>query len=201
MNYIFPAMLVLSLVSAALTGRMAELSSSVIDGTESAAELLISLAAIMSFWSGIMEIAERSGAAKRFSLLLSPVFRAIFPRLKKEEYAMQAISMNVTANILGLGNAATPLGLEAMKRLQQINPDVTTASDEMVVFVVMNSAAMRIIPTTVAAIRGQYGSEDPMEIMVPTVLTTFCAMVTAVTVAKLGCRIYRWVGEKKCSQL
>ena len=97
--------------------------------------------------------------------------------------------MNITANVLGLGNAATPLGLEAMRRLQNINSNTEYASDEMIVFVVMNTAAMHIIPTTVATMRGQYGSADPMEIMPAAFLTSFLALVTAVTVAKIGNRL------------
>ncbi len=199
MNYILPIMFILSFISAAVTGRMEELSAAVISGGESATELLLNLVAVMCFWGGIMEVAEKSEITVLFSRFVSPILRLIFPKLKKEKYAMEAISMNVTANMLGLGNAATPLGLEAMRRLQEINGDTSSASDEMVVFVVMNTAAMRIVPTTVAAIRGQYGSAEPMSIMVPTILTTVSAMLIAVTVAKLGCKIMKKSGEKKCS--
>ena len=98
--------------------------------------------------------------------------------------------------MLGVGNAATPLGLEAMRRLQQINPDTSRASDEMVVFVVMNTAAMRIIPTTVATLRGQYGSAEPMSILLPTLLTTASALAVGLYVAKIGCLLKRRAGEK-----
>ena len=136
-----------------------------------------------------MEIAENAGITRAFSRILSPVLKLIFPRLKKEDYALEAVSMNITANVLGLGNAATPLGLEAMRRLQEINPDPLTASDEMVVFVVMNTAAMHIVPTTVATLRGQYGSQSPMAIMPASILTSFCALTIAVTCAKFGNRL------------
>lgn len=198
MNYILPAMFILSFISAAATGRMNELSAAVIEGGTSATQLLLNLVAMMCLWGGIMEIAEKSGITEIFSRLTSPVMKLIFPRLKKEKYALEAISMNVTANILGIGNAATPLGIEAMRRLQQINPDTKRASDEMVVFVVMNTAAMRLVPTTVATLRGQYGSAEPMSIMVPTLLTTLCSMVFAVAAAKIGCMISRRWSEKRC---
>ena len=136
-----------------------------------------------------MEIAESAGITRAFSRILSPVLKLIFPRLKKEDYALEAVSMNITANVLGLGNAATPLGLEAMRRLQEINTDPLTASDEMVVFVVMNTAAMHIVPTTVATLRGQYGSQSPMAIMPASILTSFCALTVAITCAKLGNRL------------
>ena len=136
-----------------------------------------------------MEIGDKAGLTAMFSKLMYPVVSLIFPKLKKEKYVLEAISMNITANVLGLGNAATPLGLEAMRRLQSINDNTVLASDEMVVFVVMNTAAMHIIPTTVATMRGQYGSADPMEIMPAAFLTSFCALATAMLVAKAGNRL------------
>ena len=189
MNYVFPVLLIISFIAAIATGRMDALSSAVIDGAGSAVELLIRLVSMLCLWGGIMEIAEQAGMTKFFARLMSPVVGMIFPRLRKEKYALEAISMNITANILGLGNAATPLGLEAMRRLQDINSSKTVASDEMIVFVVMNTAAMHIIPTTVATMRGQYGSENPMEIMPAAFLTSFCALAAAITVAKLGNRL------------
>ena len=138
-----------------------------------------------------MEIGEQAGLTAMYSRLMYPAVSLIFPKLRKEKYVLEAISMNITANILGLGNAATPLGLEAMRRLQTVNSNTAFASDEMVVFVVMNTAAMHIIPTTVATLRGQYGSSDPMEIMPAAFLTSFCALATAVAVAKIGNKMGR----------
>ena len=144
---------------------------------------------MLCLWGGIMEIGDRAGLTKLFSKVMYPVVGLIFPRLRKEKYVLEAISMNITANVLGLGNAATPLGLEAMRRLQSVNSNTEYASDEMIVFVVMNTAAMHIIPTTVATMRGQYGSIDPMEIMPAAFLTSFLALATAVAVAKIGNRL------------
>ena len=186
MNYVFPILLLLSFASAIITGKVDELSQSVISGAESAVTLLLRLVSMLCLWGGIMEIGEQAGLTALFSKMMYPVVSLIFPRLRKEKYVLEAISMNITANILGLGNAATPLGLEAMRRLQSVNSDTAFASDEMVVFVVMNTAAMHIIPTTVATMRGQYGSSDPMEIMPAAFLTSFCALTTAVLVAKIG---------------
>ena len=191
MNYVFPILLLLSFISAMVTGRMSELSSAVIDGAESAVHLLLRLVSMLCLWGGIMEIGDKAGLTRLFSKVMYPVVSLIFPRLRKEKYVLEAISMNITANVLGLGNAATPLGLEAMRRLQSVNTDTETASDEMVVFVVMNTAAMHIIPTTVATMRGQYGSENPMEIMPAAFLTSFFALAIAVAVAKIGNRIRR----------
>ncbi|MBR3817206.1 MAG: spore maturation protein A [Clostridia bacterium] len=198
MNLIFPAMVIISFASAIATGRMAELSAAVVTGGSAAVDLLLTLVAVMCFWGGVMEIAEQSGMTKGLSRLVSPLLRFIFPRLRKEKYILEAISLNVSANMLGLGNAATPLGIESMKRLQEINPDTARASDEMVVFVVMNTAAMRIIPTTVAALRGQYGSAEPMAILLPSLLTSASALAVGLTVARLGCLFKRRAGKKKC---
>lgn len=189
MNYVWPVMILFAFVSAIVTGSMSGLSAAVIQGGQDAVSLLLRLVAMLCLWGGIMEIAESAGITRAFSRILSPVLKLIFPRLKKEDYALEAVSMNVTANVLGLGNAATPLGLEAMRRLQEINTDPFTASDEMVVFVVMNTAAMHIVPTTVATLRGQYGSQSPMAIMPASILTSFCALTVAITCAKLGNRL------------
>lgn len=194
MNYVWPVLVIFAFISSIITGNMAALSQSVIQGGQDAVSLLLKLISMLCLWGGIMEIAEQSGVTKAFSKLLYPIMRLIFPKLKKEQYALEAISMNVTANILGLGNAATPLGLEAMRRLQLINADTAVASDEMVVFVVMNTAAMHIIPTTVATLRGQYGSKSPMEIMPAAILTSFCALFVAITTAKIGNRLRKRKG-------
>ena len=191
MNIIFPVLLIFAFISAIVTGRMNELSAAVIDGAEAAVQLHMRLISMLCLWGGIMEIGDRAGLTALFSKIMYPVVSLVFPRLRKDKYVLEAISMNITANVLGLGNAATPLGLEAMRRLQTVNSDTSVASDEMVVFVVMNTAAMHIIPTTVATMRGQYGSVSPMEIMPAAFLTSFCALMSAITVAKIGNRIYR----------
>lgn len=197
MNYVWPVLILFSFAASIITGNVGALSNAVIQGGQNAVELLLRLVAMLCLWGGIMEIAQQSGITAAVSKLLRPVLKLIFPRLKNEKYAMEAISMNITANVLGLGNAATPLGLEAMRRLQLINSDTMTASDEMIVFVVMNTAAMHIIPTTVATMRGQYGSQSPMEIMPASILTSFCALTVAILFAKLGNRLYKAKREGK----
>lgn len=193
MNHIWPLMIVISFVSSIITGRVPELSKAIIQGGQDAVELLIRLLSMLCLWGGVMEIAQQSGITKTLSRVMKPILKLIFPSLKKENYALEAISMNVTANVLGLGNAATPLGLESMRRLQQLNKNTEVASDEMVVFVVMNTAAMHIIPTTVATLRSQYGSENPMEIMPASILTSVCALGVGIAVAKIG----NYLGRRK----
>lgn len=185
MNKVWPILIIFSFIASIINGNMSELSLSVIEGGQNAVELLLRLVSMLCLWGGIMEIADKSGITKALSRFMSPIIKLIFPKLRNEPYIREAISMNITANVLGLGNAATPLGLEAMRRLQTINEYDNKASDEMVVFVVMNTAAMHIIPTTVATLRGQYGSKNPMEIMPASILTSFCALTIAITVAKI----------------
>lgn len=184
-------MILFSLFAGIVTGNVGALSSAVIEGGQNAVELLLRLVAMLCLWGGLMEIAEQSGATRAVSRFMKPVLKLIFPSLRHEDDVLDAISMNVTANVLGLGNAATPLGLEAMRRLQMISPYTDTASDEMVVFVVMNTAAMHIIPTTVATLRGQYGSKSPMEIMPASILTSACALTVAILAAKFGSRLHK----------
>lgn len=191
MNYIWALLIIISFVSSVINGKVSDFSQTLMQSGQDAVNLLLKLVAMLSLWGGIMEIAEQSGITKLLSKLILPILKLLFPSLKKEQYVLEAISMNITANILGLGNAATPLGLEAMRRLQEINNDKQIASDEMVIFVVMNTAAMHIIPTTVATLRTQYASKNPMEILPASLLTSACSLLIAVTVAKLGNKISR----------
>ncbi len=190
MNYVWFALICISFLCAITGSNMAEFSAAVTQSAANAVNLLLKLTGMLCLWGGIMEIAQQSQLTVYISRMMSPLLKPIFPRLNKNSPAMEYISMNVTANILGLGNAATPLGLEAMRRLQDENPSPATASAEMVVFVVMNTAAMRIIPTTVAMLRQQAGSQNPMEILPASVLTSFVALMTAILAAKLGNAFY-----------
>ena len=185
MNYIWGGMMFFSFVAAIFTNNMQPLSDSIITSAQDAIDLVIRLTGMMCLWGGIMKIAEKSGLAVAISKFLNPVFSRLYKNIDKNSKTAEAMSMNVTANLLGLGNAATPLGLEAMRRMQEANGDKTKATDDMVVFVVMNSAAMRIIPTTVATLRTQFGSENPMETMPATWLSTFLSLFAGVAVAKV----------------
>ena len=175
MNYVWVIIIIFSFFCAIATGNMSSLSASVISGGTEAVTLVLKLSGIICFWNGLMAIAEKSGLTQIISNLLKPVMKLLFPKLKDEE-AKNAISMNLTANLLGLGNAATPLGLEAMKRLQESSLNKDTATDEMVRFVVLNSAALHLVPTTVALLRHEFGSQNPMEILLPSIVTSFLSV-------------------------
>lgn len=175
MNYIWPLMLIFSFFCALTTGKLSSLSSAIITSGNDTISLLLKLAGIICLWNGLSAVAEKSGLTNKLCRLLSPALNLLFPSLK-DKRTKEAISMNITANLLGLGNAATPLGLEAIQRLQKNNPHPDKATNDMVRFVVINSAALRIIPTSIAMLRSEHGSEAPMEILLPALLTSVCAL-------------------------
>lgn len=185
MNYIWAGMMILAFLSAAWKGNMQALSNAIMAGASDAVSLCIKLLGALCLWGGLMEIAKASGLTKAVSRLMSPLLRLLFPRLKKDSPAMNAISMNITANLLGLGNAATPLGLTAMRSLQQENPNPAVATDEMVNFVVLNTAALHLVPTTIALLRQEYGAAVPMDIMPAAWLTSAAALCVGLTMAWL----------------
>lgn len=155
------------------------------NGISKAFELFITLAPIMCFWSGIMEICEKSGMTKIISRLLSPITGLLFGKTQKNSTAMKKISMNMSANMLGMGNAATPLGLSAMSELDRLNPTPEVASHAMCMFIVINTASIQLIPSSVIALRSQMGSTAPSDILVPTLITTLCAFMVGTMSAKL----------------
>jgi len=185
MNYIWAGMMILAFLSAAWKGNMQALSNAIMAGASDAVSLCIKLLGALCLWGGLMEIAKASGLTKAVSRLMSPLLRLLFPHLKKDSPAMNVISMNITANLLGLGNAATPLGLTAMRSLQQENPNPAVATDEMVNFVVLNTAALHLVPTTIALLRQEYGAAVPMDIMPAAWLTSAAALCVGLTMAWL----------------
>ncbi len=173
---------ILSTVFILINGNISEYTPIISDAADGAISLVISLAGIMAIWGGIMEIMERSGLTETVSKLLSFLLNTIFPKLKKDRYCKNAISMNMTANILGLGNAATPLGLEAMKRLKAAGGNSDTATDEMVTFVIINTASIQLIPATTAVLRASYGSTSPMSILPSVLAASVCSLVVGLIV-------------------
>ena len=185
MDYIWRGMILLSLVFGACNGRMQEVSDAVFSGAGQGVEVCIALLGAMCFWSGLMKIADRSGITIFIGRLCRPIIRVLFPTLGKNSPAAGAMSLNFAANILGLGNAATPLGLKAMKCLQAENPRKDVASDNMLMFVVINTASLQIIPTTVATLRVKYGSVNPLDIMPAVWIASIGALLVGVLLAKL----------------
>lgn len=185
MNYIWVGMIVLSFVCSAFTGRMEGLSQAVIDGAEKSITLVLSMAGLMCLWSGLMRIAEAGGMTRILSRAFSPILSRLMPDYAKDSDTMQAVSANITANLLGLGNAATPLGIEAMKRMQRNNTLKNAANNSMVMFVVLNTASVQLIPTTIAALRSASGSKAPFDILVPMWIVSILALLAGIIPAKI----------------
>lgn len=190
MNYLLPVLVVFSLFCAIATGKIGELSSAVVNGGTDAISLAIKLTGVICLWNGLTAIAQKSGLTALICKILSPILTILFPKLKDKK-AKERIAMNITANFLGLGNAATPLGLEAMNRLQQINPSPEKASNDMVRFVVINSAAIHLVPTTIALLRSEYGSSSPMEILAPALITSIIALSIGILMTNLLKKVFK----------
>lgn len=187
MNLIWAFLLIVSFVCAIVTGRMPQLSQAVMDGAEQAVQLVIATLGMMCVWTGLMKIAEQGGLTAILAKLFSPIFRRIFPDYEKDSPAAKAICLNLTANLLGLGNAATPLGIAAMKEMQAARPDPTSrsANRSMVMFVVMNTASIQLIPTFLATLRAQYGSTAPFDLLPAIWIASIVSLVVGFVVAKL----------------
>lgn len=180
----------LSLIFAAAGGRMGELSEAMLAKSGEAVELVISLCGIICFWSGIMRVAERAGLVEKLARLLSPIVGFLFKGVKRGGRAAGLITMNLAANILGLGNASTPLGLAAMKAIAEESGDTSEcATDDMIMLAVLNTASLQIIPTTAAALRAANGAAKPFEILPCVWIVSVYSVVLVVTSAKLMCRI------------
>ena len=185
MNAVLVGMLIFSVVSAAFGGNMEALSAAALSGCGEAVTLVISLTGMLCLWCGLMKIAQQCRLTEAVARLFRPLTRLLFPELPPGSPALQAICMNLSANLLGLGNAATPLGLAAMQELQKLNRQKDTASNAMVTFVVLNTASLQLIPTTCAVLRQQAGSAAPMEILPAVWLSSVASAAAALTLARL----------------
>ena len=165
MNLLWSGLILLSVFYAFFTANTAETAVAVFSAAQDAVQLTLKMLGMFCFWGGIMEIAKQSGVTDMIEKMLSPLLNLLFKNHKNNQKVKGAIAMNMTANILGLGNAATPLGLEAMRRIKNAEHCNSIASNDMIVFVVLNTASIRLIPTTVAMLRVEAGSAAPMEIL------------------------------------
>lgn len=183
MNIIFAVMILISVICAAVTGRMPELSQAAINSCVEAVELFIYLIGGMCMWGGLMRIAETSHLTDKIAALFRPVLGLIFRGIDTNGKAFHAICLNITANMLGLGNAATPLGIEAMRALEAEEHTNGVASRNMVAFIVLNTASITLIPTTAASLRAKHGSVSPMDIMPCVIITSAAALAAGLTAA------------------
>lgn len=189
MKWIFAGLLALSLIFGAVTGNMAEVTKGAINGPLDAAKMTLTLAGSICLWSGVMQIASEAGLTQNIARIFAPILSKLFRNMDKEDSALESISMNISANILGLGNAATPLGIEAMKKMQAKNRNKREASHNMILFVVINTSSLQLIPTTIATLRLAEGSSSPMEILPAMLMTSLCSLIAAVVFTKIFAKV------------
>ena len=185
LNIIWSVFIILSFSYAIFSGNLEQLNNSIFGSTADAVNLCISLLGTICLWNGIMQVASKTTILQKLTRFLKPVIRFLFPEIQGNSIVYQEIAMNMVANILGLGNAATPLGLKAMKSMQKENPQKDTLTNSMATFIILNTASIQIIPTTVIAIRSSLGSENPTSIVFPVWIATVCAAVAGITATKL----------------
>lgn len=181
-NYIWVFMTIVGFVFALINGTMEEVNKAIFDGAKEAVTLCIGLISVLVFWLGMMRIAEESGLLERLSRLFRPLVKRLFPDVPVSHPAMGYILSNMISNMFGLGNAATPLGIKAMEELKKLNGGKDSASRSMVTFLAINTASITIIPTTVIAIRMNYHSASPTEIVIPTIIATIISALGAILI-------------------
>lgn len=190
LSYVFSAMIISSLLFSLISGNAEALTSSIMDGANESVTLMISLCGMMCLWSGFLEIARQSGITDKLAKVFSKILWRLFPDVPTSSKAFSYMCMNVSANLLGLSNAATPLGLSAMKELKTLN-NSDTASDSMINFVVMNTASIQLVPTTVAALRQSLNSKSPFDIIVCVWITSIAALAVGLFLSKILCKFKR----------
>ena len=196
MDLLWAGMLICGMIYAAFSGNLEVVTETILSSAKEAVQLGIGMAGVLAFWTGLMEIAQDCGLVDRLTRSIRPVIRFLFPDIPDGHRAQEYISLNMIANMLGLGGAATPAGLEAMKALEQIEEERRngrragrkrpkgTASNEMCTFLILNISSLQLIPVNMIAWRSQYGSSNPETIVGPALLATACSTLTAVIYCK-----------------
>ena len=185
LNIIWPLFIVISFIYAFFSGNIEQVSNGIFESLTDVVNLSLTFLGTMCLWNGIMEIAKKTTLIKKLTSLLKPLIKFLFPELTKNEKAKEEISMNIIANVLGLGNAATPLGLKAMKTMQKENKDKTTLSNSMAMFILINTASIQLIPTNVIAITNSLNSTAPTQISFPVWIATIVAAISSIMAAKV----------------
>ena len=189
MTILWTGMVVLSILCGLATGQSAQVAAAAVEGTQAAVELCLSIAGMLCLWTGVMEVMRRSGLAEKLSRLLRPMLRLLFPQVARDRETMDSIAANVSANLLGLGNAATPLGREAARRRSRCSPG--GAAEALCMLVVCNTASIQLIPTTVATVRAGAGSAAPFDILPAVWLASGLSVGVGVLACKICARIWR----------
>lgn len=181
-NIIWVLLTVIGILFAVVNGTMEEVNEAIFKGASDAVTLCIGLISVLVFWLGIMKIAEHAGLLEKLAILFRPIVTRLFPEIPKDHPAIGYILSNMIANLFGLGNAATPLGIKAMEQMKVLNGGKTEASRSMVTFLAINTASITLIPTTVIAIRMNYNAVSPTDIVGPTLVATCCSGVAAILI-------------------
>ena len=177
-NVIWVGLILIAIIYSLLTGNISTINNGILTHATSGVNLILEMMPLIVLWTGIMKIAEKSGLLQVFAKALNPLLRRLFPSLPKEHLALGYIASNIGANMLGLGSAATPFGLKAMDELQKDNPKKDTATEAMITFLVLNTGGVTLIPTTVIALRLMYGSNNPTEIIITSILATAVSSIS-----------------------
>ena len=191
MNVIWIILIAVSVITAAFTGRLEELTKAIFDGAKTAVEISLYLLGIVSLWLGITKIIDDSGLIHRISHLFRPLITRLFKTIPDDHPAISSITLNLLANLFGLGNAATPLGIKAMQDLQTLNGGNDTLSFEMMLFIVVNTASVQLLPFTVVGILSSFGAVNPSGIVLPTICATVISAVIALCILFLFRRFAR----------
>ena len=191
MNYIFFALIAISIIIGIFNNTLNDVVNAMLSACNTAVKISFSLIGIIAFWLGIMRIAEKSGLVQVLSKLLNPIAKILFNDVKKDSPVVGDITMSVAANALGLTNAATPIGLKVMKELQEDNKNKDTATDSMCMFLGMNTAGFQIIPATVIAVLVGVGAKNPSEIILPTLIVTSISFLFAIIIALIFRKMWR----------
>ena len=185
LNKIWPFFIIISFIYAIYSGKIFNINNAIFSSADQTVELCLTLFGTICLWNGIMQIAVKTSLIEKLTKFLKPIISFIFPEIKNDKKISKEISMNMVANILGLGNAATPLGLKAMESMQRKNEDKSKLSNSMAMFILVNTASLQIIPTTVISIRSSLISQEPTKIIFAVWVATIAAFATAIIVGKI----------------
>lgn len=190
-NYLFGFFLIIGCLYGLFTGNINSINDVLINSGKNSIELIFSMIPLLCLWLGLMKIAEESGMVFKISRLMSKIIRPIFPELKKDSDAISYISTNIVMNMLGLGSGATPFGLKAMDELKKENDNSDVASRSMITFLVINTASVTLIPTTVISFRVLNGAREPTDILLAVIITTILSCIFGLVIDRLVYRLWR----------
>ena len=192
-NLLWVGMIISAIIIAGINGNIGLVTQTIFSSAEKAVSIAFGLISVMTFWLGIMKVIEKSGFINIVILFLKPIAHWLFPGIPRNHQVMNYMLMNMSANLLGMGSAATPFGIKAMAELQKLNPNPEAATDDMCTFLAINTASLTLIPTTIIGIRAAAGALNPADIVGTTLVATFCSTATAIIID----RIYRRYNRRK----